>query len=29
MLSRFEREAKSLDKLTHPNIVGIIDFGEY
>jgi serine/threonine protein kinase len=26
---RFEREAKTLAKLTHPNIVGIIDFGEF
>ncbi len=25
---RFEREADSLAKLTHPNIVGIIDYGE-
>jgi serine/threonine protein kinase len=29
MLSRFEREAKSFAKLTHPNIVEIIDYGEY
>ena len=28
-LSRFEREAKALAKLTHPNIVPIIDYGEY
>ena len=28
-LKRFEREAKSLAKLTHPNIVPIIDYGEY
>jgi peptide/nickel transport system substrate-binding protein len=29
MLKRFEREAKSLAKLSHPNIVTIYDFGEY
>ncbi|MBA4383821.1 MAG: hypothetical protein C0410_03730 [Anaerolinea sp.] len=29
MLKRFEREAKTLAKLTHPNIVPIIDYGEY
>ena len=28
-LKRFEREAKALAKLTHPNIVPIIDYGEY
>src|SRR5512136_338875 len=28
-LRRFEREAKALAKLTHPNIVPIIDYGEY
>ncbi|MEW5939212.1 MAG: SUMF1/EgtB/PvdO family nonheme iron enzyme [Chloroflexota bacterium] len=28
-LKRFEREAKSLGKLTHPNIVPITDYGEY
>ena len=27
-LKRFEREAKSLAKLTHSNIVGVIDYGE-
>jgi serine/threonine protein kinase len=29
MLKRFEREAKALARLTHPNIVGVIDYGEY
>lgn len=29
VLKRFDREAKSLAKLTHPNIVSIIDYGEY
>ncbi len=28
-LKRFEREAKSLAKLTHSNIVGVIDYGEH
>jgi serine/threonine protein kinase len=28
-LKRFEREAKALAKLTHPNIVPITDYGEY
>jgi len=28
-LKRFEREAKALAKLTYPNIVPIIDYGEY
>jgi eukaryotic-like serine/threonine-protein kinase len=29
LLKRFEREAKALARLTHPNIVGVIDYGEY
>jgi len=29
VLQRFEREAKSLAKLKHPNIVNILDFGEH
>ena len=29
VLQRFEREAKSLAKISHPNIVNILDFGEY
>lgn len=29
ILKRFERKAKSLAKLSHPNIVGVIDYGEY
>jgi serine/threonine protein kinase len=29
LLKRFEREAKGLAKLIHPNIVSIIDYGEY
>lgn len=29
ILKRFEREAKTLAKLTHPNIVSIIDYGEH
>ncbi|MGC9025768.1 MAG: serine/threonine-protein kinase, partial [Chloroflexia bacterium] len=29
ILRRFEREAKALARLTHPNIVGLIDYGEY
>ncbi len=28
-LKRFDREAKALAKLSHPNIVGVIDYGEY
>jgi serine/threonine-protein kinase len=29
VLQRFEREAKSLAKLSHPNIVKILDSGEF
>ena len=29
ILKRFEREAKALAGLSHPNIVGVIDYGEY
>lgn len=29
MLNRFEREARSLARLIHTNIVGIIDYGEH
>ncbi len=29
IFKRFEREAKALAKLTHPNIVGIYDYGEF
>jgi serine/threonine protein kinase len=29
VLQRFEREAKSLGKLKHPNIVNVLDFGEH
>ena len=29
ILKRFEREAKSLGGLSHPHIVGVIDYGEY
>jgi serine/threonine protein kinase len=29
MLRRFEREAKALARLSHPNIIKILDYGEY
>jgi len=29
VLKRFEREAKALARLSHPNIVKVMDYGEY
>jgi eukaryotic-like serine/threonine-protein kinase len=29
MLKRFEREARALGKLSHPNIIAVLDYGEY
>src|SRR5512145_1620840 len=29
VLQRFDREAKSLGKLSHPNIVSVLDYGEH
>jgi len=29
VLARFEREAKSLARLSHPNVIKVYDFGEY
>jgi len=29
LLKRFEREAKSLARMSHPNIVKVLDYGEY
>ena len=29
ILERFEREAKALARLNHPNLVSVIDYGKY